>query len=101
MRTLITRPILECDRCSESIRELPPTSAYAPPRYEHVEAPCTVTRPRSRFFPDLPTTSPVTRPQPRRVCDVDGGELCDTSDAWADAQQCTVCGASWRRSLGD
>ncbi|MGW6571987.1 hypothetical protein ACWGAN_07395 [Streptomyces sp. NPDC054945] len=101
MTTLISRPILECDRCSEPIRELPPPSAYAPPVYEHLGTPCTITRPRSRRFPDAPSTSPVTRPQPRRVCAADGGELRDISNAWAVAQECAICGASWRLSLGD
>ncbi|WP_331745514.1 hypothetical protein [Streptomyces virginiae] len=99
--TLITRVILECDRCSEPLRELPPSSAYDPPRYEHEGTPCTRTRPRSSRFPDLPTTYPVTNPQPRRVCAADGGEQRDVSDSWAIAFECTICGASWRMSLGD
>ncbi|MFD9519708.1 hypothetical protein [Streptomyces sp. NPDC059979] len=99
--TLAIRVILECDRCSEPVRKLPPQSAYAPPSYEHVGTPCTVTRPPSHTFPDLPTTSPVLRPEPRRLCATDGGALRDASDAWAIGQKCTVCGASWRMSLGD
>ncbi|MEV8536137.1 hypothetical protein [Streptomyces sp. NPDC051211] len=98
--TLITRVILECDRCSEPLRELPPVSAYDPPRYEHTGTPCTITRPGSRPSSDLPA-SPVTRPQPRRVCAADGGEQRDISDSWAIAFECTICGASWRMSLGD
>ncbi|WP_030390837.1 hypothetical protein [Streptomyces sp. NRRL S-241] len=98
--TLITRVILECDRCSEPLRELPPSSAYDPPRYEHEGTSCTLTCPRSSRFPDLPRTYPVTNPQPRRACAADGGQLLDTSDSWADSRTCAVCGASWRMSLG-
>ncbi|WP_331732057.1 hypothetical protein OG592_41090 (plasmid) [Streptomyces avidinii] len=99
--TLTIRVILECDRCSEPVRKIVAQSAYEPPSYEHVGTPCTVTRPISRTSPDLPTASPVLRPEPRRVCAADGGELRDASDAWANGQKCTVCGASWRMSLGD
>lgn len=93
--TLKTRIIEQCDRCKKPVRRTPPAYRHGPGGWEHTGEPCT------RTYGTNPQPFPVDRPEPIRVCDDDGGELADSSDAWSDGSRCTVCGKSWRHSLGD